>query len=271
MKKKLNTPINTVRDPELSRWQSTIEQYLKEKNPNLSIGEIRQLPMMQGSWQHLQSAMKQEIITVSKAPSEATNSIAFHAYASQYFLNLTKSLKDTSDVTLEAITAQSSVDDDWPYSTGDTWGWAECVVIYYSLYLAIGVNLQYRDYQSDGDGNIDYSLINWKIPSDGGKVLMIGDWGTSNEDASAMLQSLVNEHDPDCIVHLGDIYYSGTENECTDNFYNIIRNTIGTTIPVFTIPGNHEYYSYGYGFYNLLDTMNTVSYTHLTLPTTPYV
>lgn len=250
----MTTPIYTVRDPEFSRWQSTVEQYLKNKNPDLSIGKIRQLPMMQGCWQHVKSAFEKKTIAKPKKESVTADSIEFNAYASQFFFKLRKTLPNTTTTTTETVMAKASVDDDWDYSTGDTLGWAECVYFYYNWY---GLkSLKYRDYVEDGGGSLNYSVIDWKIPSNGGKVLIVGDWGTSNEDAEKMLYRLVYDHQPHCIIHLGDIYYSGTDNECTDNFYNVIRSQVGSTIPVFTIPGNHEYYSYGDGFYNLIDKMN---------------
>lgn len=56
----------------------------------------------------------------------------------------------------------------------------------------------------------------------------------------------------------GQSYYSGTLPETADNFLNLITaagliNSAGkTTIPIYTLAGNHDMYSGGSGYYNLL-------------------
>ena len=64
---------------------------------------------------------------------------------------------------------------------------------------------------------------------------------------------------PDLIIHLGDIYYAGTFDECQTNFLDPIRaarQKHGRYIPVYSIPGNHDYYSGGRAFYAMLPQLN---------------
>lgn len=110
------------------------------------------------------------------------------------------------------------------------------------------------------NNNQSYSLIPWTLPNDA-RVVMLGDWGTSLDDAKQLLKAVWAAEDPHAFVHLGDIYYSGTKEECQDNFLNVFKTVASELgkpmVPIFTIPGNHEYYSFGEGFFWLLDNLNS--------------
>ena len=90
------------------------------------------------------------------------------------------------------------------------------------------------------------------------RVGILGDWGTGQEEAAAVLDQLMQQT-PDVIIHVGDIYYSGTHDECVSNFLDLIndaRAKYRRLIPVYTLPGNHDYYSGGQGFYSMLAQLN---------------
>jgi hypothetical protein len=92
----------------------------------------------------------------------------------------------------------------------------------------------------------------------GATVAIIGDWGTGTAEATALLGQ-VAAHKPDVLIHLGDIYYSGTPAECQDNFRTVIDHVFGrptNPMPVFSLSGNHDMYSGGEGYYGLLPTLN---------------
>jgi hypothetical protein len=55
------------------------------------------------------------------------------------------------------------------------------------------------------------------------RVALIADWGTGTEAAINLLQS-VRQRSPDIVIHLGDVYYSGTESECDRFFLQIGRH-----------------------------------------------
>ena len=90
------------------------------------------------------------------------------------------------------------------------------------------------------------------------RVGVLADWGTGEPEAIAVLDQLMLQK-PDLIVHVGDIYYSGTHDECQTNFLEPIkaaRKQHERFIPVYTIPGNHDYYSGGTAFYAMLPRLN---------------
>ena len=72
----------------------------------------------------------------------------------------------------------------------------------------------------------------------------------------------MREHRPAALIHLGDIYYSGTPSECAANYTDVITAVFdetlgpGKRIPVFTLAGNHDYYALGYGFYKMFEAIN---------------
>jgi len=130
--------------------------------------------------------------------------------------------------------------------------------------------IQYRD-ASDYP---DYVAIPWQIPS-GAQIVMLGDWGTGLKDAHEFLYAIwkqAYENSPGqeiVFIHLGDIYYCGLPIECEHYFFDVFQR-VGAQLetdlganasfnpnpPIFTLPGNHEYYSLGYGYFQLLDQLN---------------
>ena len=64
---------------------------------------------------------------------------------------------------------------------------------------------------------------------------------------------------PDILLHLGDVYYSGTHGEANDNFLAICRQILGSSIPLYTLCGNHDMYSGGDGYYWLIDQIGQQS------------
>ena len=103
------------------------------------------------------------------------------------------------------------------------------------------------------------------VIDDGGKtvpakstVAVVGDWGTGQDAAKLVLRQIANKK-PDVVVHLGDIYYSGTEFEVSNYFlkpWQQILNLPASGITSFTLAGNHDMYSGGVPYYNLLKTFN---------------
>src|SRR5262249_6999569 len=91
------------------------------------------------------------------------------------------------------------------------------------------------------------------------RVALIADWGTGTDAAVGLLQS-VKRKSPDIVIHLGDVYYSGTAAECDKFFLQIVNEVFeraNTNVPIFTIPGNHDMYAAGTGFYGLIDKLNS--------------
>jgi hypothetical protein len=91
------------------------------------------------------------------------------------------------------------------------------------------------------------------------RVALIADWGTGTDIAVNLLKG-VKKQNPDIVIHLGDVYYSGTRAECDAFFRQIVDDVFNrgnAGIPVYTIPGNHDMYAAGSGFYDLINKLNT--------------
>ena len=90
------------------------------------------------------------------------------------------------------------------------------------------------------------------------RIAIVGDWGTGETPAERVAQQIEGMR-PDVLIHLGDIYYSGTQAECAAHFLDIINRVFdrqNTHLPVYTLSGNHDMYSGGAGYYWLLDQLN---------------
>jgi 3',5'-cyclic AMP phosphodiesterase CpdA len=102
-------------------------------------------------------------------------------------------------------------------------------------------------------------VIDYRLPSTS-KVLLIGDWGTHMSDNVALLRQALKKLRPDAVIHLGDVYYSGTQWECEQNVLNVLDALVAelkiARPPFFTVPGNHDYYSGGRGFYDMIGRIN---------------
>jgi len=135
--------------------------------------------------------------------------------------------------------------------------WVECALIYAGYWAESGGELTYRDWKVDGGSDLTYGVVGYRLPVDA-KIALIGDWGTGLDDAEALLIQIMADHGPTAILHLGDVYYAGTREECQFNFLDVFERVFKNfgRIPVFTIPGNHDYYDWGIGFYELIDKLN---------------
>lgn len=135
--------------------------------------------------------------------------------------------------------------------------WLEVFQVYAAYWAQGGGELKYRDWRTEGGGELSYSVIRHQLPDDA-KVGLIGDWGTGMHDAEALLDQLLAQHDPAAIIHLGDIYYAGTPEECTRNVAEVLGRCFdrhGRRVPFFTLAGNHDYYDWGVGFTQLIDEL----------------
>jgi hypothetical protein len=96
-------------------------------------------------------------------------------------------------------------------------------------------------------------VINAKV-----RIALMGDWGTGAQPAISVLKQIAAAK-PDIVIHLGDVYYSGTPAECRDNFRLLVDQLLrrdNPTLPIFTLAGNHDMYSGGLGYYALIDELN---------------
>jgi hypothetical protein len=124
-------------------------------------------------------------------------------------------------------------------------GWSECLSTYLLFKASLG-SLPYRPNQD--------VVVN--IP-DQATIAIIGDWGTGESTARNLLQQIAT-FKPDILLHLGDIYFAGTQHEANNNFLTLCRQVLGN-IPLYSMCGNHDMYSGGDGYYWLLDQIGQKS------------
>lgn len=130
--------------------------------------------------------------------------------------------------------------------------WASTLVEYAAYFGPDGARrpINYITPDKAGEGIVT-------IP-DNARIAMIADWGTGTPAAAALLRE-IKKKNPDILIHLGDIYYSGTKEECRRHFRDIIDDVFDrprSPFPVFTMAGNHDMYSGGEGYYDLIKTLN---------------
>ncbi len=121
----------------------------------------------------------------------------------------------------------------------DAVGWAECL----TEYLGYKALLQHPIYRPNENPVFDLK--------DAKKLAIIGDWGTGLQQAKLVLEQAAAMK-PDILLHLGDVYFAGTQSETQNNFLSICRSVLGD-IPIYSLCGNHDMYSSGKGYYSLLD------------------
>jgi hypothetical protein len=132
-------------------------------------------------------------------------------------------------------------------------GWVETVTAYLDYFGPDGRKHPIPYVRFRGMGDFVYDVL----PPEA-KVVLLGDWGTGMPEAVQLLQQIAG-HQPDALVHLGDIYYAGTDHETQQHFISILDRVLDrdrTRVLVYVMPGNHEMYSGGAAFYGMLPKLN---------------
>jgi hypothetical protein len=83
------------------------------------------------------------------------------------------------------------------------------------------------------------------------RIALVGDWGTGLYGAPPCAMSITADTDGyDLLLHLGDVYYSGTQDEMQERFLNFWPHN-GAAISR-TLNGNHEMYTGGHAYFEFL-------------------
>jgi hypothetical protein len=128
--------------------------------------------------------------------------------------------------------------------------WAEAAA-QYAAFLASRGTIPYRRWKSIGDFVIDGKL------GSKARIALIGDWGTGQPEAKTVLEQVARKN-PDVVIHLGDVYYSGTTFEMENYFYGIWHDTLQldtSNIVSFSLAGNHDMFCGGGPYYDLIDKL----------------
>jgi predicted phosphodiesterase len=251
-----------VRDRNMSLWQSAVRQTLANRN-DLSDSDKKQAEY--GVSLHAQSEQIGKPLAAATEPppgageSPITSSINI-AQASKAAFDALQAHQNNDTATHGTLFSalQGLVT---KYSSWDISGWVQCGWYYTKYYVLAHLPPSYNDWQAHAPADINFGVIDYRLPKNS-RVLLIGDWGTHMPDNAALLRQAVKKFDPDAIIHLGDVYYSGTVEECTANVLDVLNQIIADVKPpkrpaFFTIPGNHDYYSGGSGFYRTIGKVNS--------------
>jgi predicted phosphodiesterase len=80
------------------------------------------------------------------------------------------------------------------------------------------------------------------------RIAIAGDWGTGNY-SSQNIANRMRDLKPDHTIHLGDVYYSGTDDEERNRFVGKWPSGLSSSAASFALNGNHEMYSGGDGYF----------------------
>ncbi len=250
--------IEQFRDAKLSIWQSAVDEVIAGK----AVAAAVQTPAGQTPYTPLRpdttDSMVREAVSycaaaggaatfkqVAAAPASSGGLLQTLGYCSISALKLAKAaiLHDQQEY-------QACLNEMGKFTDCDPL-YLEASAKYAEYFIAQGKKIPYRLYK-----NLSDYVIEGKLPAKA-RVAILGDWGTGQEAALKVLQQIAAKK-PDVVIHLGDVYYSGTEFEDQHYFYQpwtAILDLARTKLPTFTLSGNHDMYSGGVGYYKLTDQL----------------
>lgn len=79
------------------------------------------------------------------------------------------------------------------------------------------------------------------------RIALLGDWGTGLYGAPVCAASIERSEQPDLVLHLGDVYYSGQPREVDERFLALWPRLPGATHRALN--SNHEMYAGGHGYF----------------------
>jgi 3',5'-cyclic AMP phosphodiesterase CpdA len=127
--------------------------------------------------------------------------------------------------------------------------WTDTALKYYEFLAAKAAGVAknpYVNYRALSD-----FVIDGKLPAKA-RVVLLGDWGTGQPEAKTVIAQIARKK-PDVLIHMGDVYYAGTDFEMENYFYNLLPPSLSPNkIPVYTLCGNHDMFSGGEPFYRML-------------------
>lgn len=105
--------------------------------------------------------------------------------------------------------------------------------------------------------------------SDSIKIAIFGDWGTGEADAQDVVSAAMALK-PDYLIHLGDVYYTGTPDKNEEVLYWGMNNETDKLVDLwpadqatgtsYTLNSNHEMYCGGRGYFD--DALGSTIFSH---------
>lgn len=248
----------------LSVAQSCIREHLAKRAPGApASGLFANHPIMQASGAVLERVYRGELQDTRTALNSYDVRRAAQTAEGMRVALPEGILADCADLLAKYVIAWAMDDQDemalvkseWVDNDCDVLGWMQAVDAWLAYYWD-GKEPQYNP--PSGSDPQPFALPAPAVSGGPLRVGILGDWGTGQAEAVAVLAQLMALH-PDVVIHVGDVYYAGTEDEQTNNFLQLVRDAraaAGCSAPVYTLPGNHDYYSGGAAFYGMIPQLN---------------
>lgn len=242
--------------PHLALWKSCVSEVLAfelDQNHSNSAGIDLDHPLMRATDRYCRS-MEQNT-PLAKPRADSADDEAVQTYLS-YLHHRRAHARIAQNTQIEAD-VQRQIEE---YRFGNPL-WQQMFVQYFKYYWQYpfhkGGAPKYRSWQTAGKGDLNYGLINWRLPARA-RIAIVGDIGTGTDVAAAVLSSALGFH-PDAVLHLGDVYFSGTHFETRHRLIGLVRSVLGKRgVPFFTVPGNHEYFTGAGSYLTALDSGDLV-------------
>ena len=243
-------------DPELSIWQAAVGEVEARRRKGTQVQDVGAPVAVTGRPDDLDDMSSEAIaycnqvdsgtpITQATAAHPATEGLVQTAG----FCSLTALKLAKAKILGNTAAAQQYENELAKFGDCDP-KYAEAAAVYAAYFLAQQKQIPYIHYK-----NLSDFVIEGKLPSKA-KIGILGDWGTGQDAAKLVLRQIMNKN-PDVVIHLGDIYYAGTQFEVDTYFLPPWQQILNLgpnfdRIPTFTLAGNHDMYSGGGPYYNLL-------------------
>jgi predicted phosphodiesterase len=225
--------------PDFSLWQAAVEQTVAKAGA--AVEEVRGdvVHTMVQATNAVASSLKNGVSPAHEAQAGGVNDSNPAKYCSSIWWEIAKA----------QVAGDLQAEQNWrnqlgQFTTCDP-RYAQAVQEYVQFKLK-GGKTPYKVWKNPSD-----FIVDWKLPAQA-RIAIIGDWGTGQAQGTALLQAIARKN-PDVVIHLGDIYYAGTEFEMQNYFQNIWKKTFDLTkVRSFTLAGNHDMYSGGAPYYQLI-------------------
>jgi hypothetical protein len=237
-----NPRIEQYEVPHLALWKSSVVEVIardEEKAHTTAAGIDLDHPLIRATDRYCRSM--ESNTPFPAPPKDSKDEEAVQAYLS-FLYHRRAHAKIAENAQIEADIERQTQE----YKFGNPL-WQQMFEQYFEYYWQYpfhkGGKPKYRSWQSPdaGKGDQNYGVIQWRLPINA-RIAIVGDIGTGTDEAAAVLTAAL-KFSPDTILHLGDVYYSGTPFETKHRLVGLVREVVGKQrVPFFTVPGNHEYF-----------------------------
>jgi hypothetical protein len=268
-------PLPKFSDPRLSLWQSSVSTVLHRhlgSNDTASVAQVVSHEVMQAA-----SRAAEPYVGLRPGDPVRPTSVAtawylkIAAYLQQLWHTIrgqqaapTGQLEICADLYLRLALTQDPAEKQriqqqiLDFGTCDP-RWSEVITEYEKHVDLLGQPVPYIPPSSANEAVFD-------VLPERATIGLLADWGTGTPAAVKLLQLLAVRRKPGIpffLIHLGDVYYSGTSMEF-QRFVRDCRGALGGDVPVFTLAGNHDMYSGGKPYYDAIGSLNAAPFIQRT-------